>query len=161
MPYQSWSHRHPPFCLFISSHVFITRPSTILPSNCLSVRLFIYSRTYHPSIHPSTALLSFHHTSTIDSSIHHLTITIHPSTIVHPPFIYLLIHPSTHHSPILPLSTHPSAILLSICCPSTHPSIHHPSMRPCIPPFLHSSAHCPFSYHSFIYSFTRSSRDLP
>ena len=76
-------------CLFISSHVFITHPSTIPPSNCLSVHLFIYSPAYHPSIRSSTTLLPFHRTSTIHPSIHHPTITIQPSTVI---------HLSTHHS---------------------------------------------------------------
>ena len=148
MPHQSWPHRHPPLCLFISSHMSIIHPSTIPPSNYLSVHLFICSST---TIHPSTTLLSF----TYHSSSHHPTITIHP--LIHPPFIYLLIHPSTHHPPILPLSTHPSTIPLSICRPSIHSSPIHGCMHPSILAFLH-----PPSIHlSFIYLFiTRSLRNL-
>lgn len=144
-----------------SSHLMCSSPDHP-PSLPPTVYPFVYSsihaRTIHSSIHP--------HPFVFSPYIHRRFIRppsdyYHPSVHYHPPTIHLSINPSVHPPFSLPLPTHPSATLSSISRPSTHPSIHHPSMGPCIPPFLHSSAHRPFSYHSFIFSFTGSSRNLP
>lgn len=152
---------HP--CLFISSHVFITRPSTIPPP---TVYPFIYSSIHartssiHPSIH-TFCLFTIHPPSTF---IRPPSDYYHPSVHYRPPTIHLSINPSVHPPFSHPSPTHPPfrSLFHPSAGPSTHPSIHHPGpMGPCIPPFLHSSAHRPFSYHSFIFSFTGSSRNLP
>ena len=157
MPYQPWSRRHPP--PVYSSHLMCSSPIHP-PSLPPTVYLFIYSSihplTIRPSVHPPPfCLFTVHPLSIHPSTIQPLP-SNHPLSSIYPPTIHLSINSS-----IRPPSSHPSPIHPPFHRPFIHlPSIHPPSMGPCTLAFSHSSAHRPFIYHSFFYSFSRSLRNL-
>ena len=143
MPYQPWSRRHPP--PVYSSHLVCSSPIHP-PSLPPTVYPFIYSSVHPLTIRPSTTLLPFHRTSTIPPSMHHPTITIQPSTVIHLPSHHSSIYSSIHPPPILPSFPY-QPTLPPFFCPSIHPSI----TRPWVHAPLHSHIPLPTAHSSTIH----------